>query len=294
MKVGVIGLGTVGSAVLEGLRKYHEVSGYDKKSGKKKDFEKVLQSEVILLCLPTPSALHGQDLTVIENSLKEIFNGGFTGILAIKSTILPGTIHKWTKIWKFGKFVACPEFLSADTAKDDFVKAKTICVGGDLPDCKKVIEAHKGLRITKFVIGSSIQMEMLKYVHNVFLAVKVGACNELYEVCTYLGLEYQGLMNVAADITGWINPRHIKVPGKDNMLGFGGDCFPKDIHAFSEKFKHLDLEIITGTITSNRKRRKQAKKTVNNPIQIVDLNEGKTDASVSRTRRKSRGRKTQS
>jgi hypothetical protein len=51
------------------------------------------------------------------------------------------------------------------------------------------------------------------------------------------------LVNVAADITGWINKRHISVPCK-GKFGYGGDCFPKDIGAFFEAFKHLNLDIV--------------------------------------------------
>ena len=271
MKIGVIGVGTVGSAVLEGFREYHDVIGYDVKKPKYcKNIDKLRDMDMVFLCLPTPTNAGSQDRSTIQRSLVLLQNMKFEGIVVIKSTVIPGICEKFNKNMKLN-IVHCPEFLSAETAVQDFKDQKDIIIGGNTArddykvTMEKVLKAHQPLGVKKAYVGSTTQTEMIKYMHNIFLACKVGICNELYSVCDDLKLEYQPLMDIAAKITGWINPRHISVPHR-GRLGFGGECFPKDIAAFNTEFRHVNLDIIQATIDSNKSRAKRA-----NPKRLREL-----------------------
>ena len=271
MKIGVIGVGTVGNAVLKGFEPHHEVVGYDNKKPKYcKNVDKLKSMDMVFLCLPTPTNANLQDRSTIQRTLILLQNMEFEGIVVIKSTVLPGICEKFNKNMKLN-VVHCPEFLSAETAVQDFKDQKEIIIGGnkERDDYKatmeKVLKAHQPLGVKKAYVGSTTQTEMIKYMHNIFLACKVGICNELYSVCEDLKIEYQPLMDIAASITGWINPRHINVPNR-GMFGFGGECFPKDIAAFNTHFRHVNLDIIQATIDSNNSRAKRA-----NPKRLIDL-----------------------
>ena len=104
------------------------------------------------------------------------------------------------------------------------------------------------------------EAETIKYFHNVFLAVKVATFNELYDASQELKTNYQLCADLACEITGWISPKHVNVPGPDGQFGYGGDCFPKDIKAFLCKYHHLDLDILKAAITSNFNRRRGGSK----------------------------------
>ena len=293
MKIGIIGsLGTVGQACYNGLIKHHEVIGYDLKNkelyeNSEKNYQNLLSSEMVFVCLPTPTNRNGQDLGYIERSLKKLVNNGYKGIVVIKSTVIPGTMDKFKKRYALN-FVHNPEFLSADTANDDFDGQKEIVIGGyDDDSIQKVFDAHKPVGVTKAHVGTPTQSELIKYIHNVFLTVKVGIMNEFYDICIANQCEFQPLANVAADITGWINKKHINVPSK-GKFGYGGDCFPKDIGALYEAFKHLNLDIISGCIESNNRRRRDAKNLLHRPLKTLEVENG-NKRTVRRKRSKRQG-----
>lgn len=285
MKIGIIGsMGCVGQAVLNGLARHHEVVGYDLKNKKVAIYEEVLKTEMIFICLPTPTLRNGQDLAIVERSLRNLNVREYKGIVVIKSTILPGSCEKFKKNFPNLTIVHNPEFLSKKTANKDFENQKEIVLGGwDDNALKEVYKVHKPLGVKRAYSGTPVQSELIKYLHNVFLTVKVGVLNELYDVCAEHGVEFQPLMGIAADITGWINKRHISVPN-DGKFGYGGECFPKDIGALYEKYKFLNLDIINGCIESNGRRRKDAKNLIRKSLNVI---EDKANVSQ-RTNRRSR------
>ena len=72
MKIGIIGLGVVGSAINTGFEKLgHEVLCHDLKlNSTTKD---ILPSEIVFLCVPTPQSDDGScDTTIITSVLKEL------------------------------------------------------------------------------------------------------------------------------------------------------------------------------------------------------------------------------
>ena len=71
---------------------------------------------------------------------------------------------------------------------------------------------------------------LAKYIINSFLATKVVFMNEIKALADKTGINYDTVINmVSSDYR--IGPTHIRVPGPDGNLGFGGGCFPKDVTA---------------------------------------------------------------
>ena len=66
MNIGVIGLGAVGSAVVDGLSKYHFVEGYDIDG--RGSMDQILKTDVVFITVPTDSDNHGSlDTSIVES-----------------------------------------------------------------------------------------------------------------------------------------------------------------------------------------------------------------------------------
>ena len=99
--------------------------------------------------------------------------------------------------------------------------------------------------------------EMAKYMHNVFLALKVTYCNEIREICEHVGIPYDKVRFAALAMNG-IGYGHTSTPGHDGQAGYGGMCFPKDTQAFLNWAfvqQGLQVEAIEASVFGNRRRR---------------------------------------
>jgi UDP-glucose 6-dehydrogenase len=72
---------------------------------------------------------------------------------------------------------------------------------------------------------------MVKYVCNVFYAVKNATWNAFRFACETGGADFDRVRDMAVR-NGFIHPVHTYSPGRDGKRGFGGACLPKDLSAF--------------------------------------------------------------
>lgn len=240
--IGIIGQGFVGTAVNEGLAKHYNIETYDIAKDSTCDSLEELYSKstIIFLCLPTPMERDGScHLGIIEPVLKELNELGKT-IVVVKSTIPPGTTEKWNKKHKNIDIVFNPEFLTEANSIEDFKNQNRIIVGGPRPATTKVARVfRKSFPKVPIIKTGSTYAEMVKYVTNCFLATKVSFANEMYEICEYLDIDYDKVIEYAKhdDRLGY---SHWGVPGPDGDFGYGGHCFPKDIKALISVAMELD------------------------------------------------------
>ena len=86
--------------------------------------------------------------------------------------------------------------------------------------------------------------EMIKYVSNAFLATKISFANEIGNLCKMNGIDsYEVFRGVGMDTR--INPHFFR-----SGIGFGGSCFPKDVHAlisFAES-QEVDTPILKAVL----------------------------------------------
>ena len=77
MKIGIIGVGAVGSANKQGFEHLgHEVLVHDIKLDT--TIRDVLSTEINFLCVPTPSAADGQcDTNILESVIQELDNNSY-------------------------------------------------------------------------------------------------------------------------------------------------------------------------------------------------------------------------
>ena len=236
MKIGVLGVGFVGGT----HAKAFEIAGIEVAKHDIKfqttTLDDLLGCELIFVCLPSPTKNGQQDLTILQTSLEALKDKGFSGVLCVKSTVLPGTVSSLRDRTGL-RLVHCPEFLKERTALQDFFMQKAVLIGGCKDDTSVVAKAYQlqrskmGLEpLVVLEFDSSTTTEMAKYMHNTFLALKVAYANQFKMACDKQGVSYDEV-KMAAVSQGVIGSTHLSVPGPDGKLGFSGTCFPKDVKA---------------------------------------------------------------
>ena len=105
MKIGIIGLGVVGSANKYGFEKVgHEVLVHDIKL--KTNINNIKDSKIVFLCVPTPSNKNGScNTSLVEKTLSDLDKINYEGIICIRSSTEPGFTEKAIK-----KYVLCLNF----------------------------------------------------------------------------------------------------------------------------------------------------------------------------------------
>tara|TARA_B100001248_G_C27394796_1_gene464788 strand:- start:354 stop:1181 length:828 start_codon:yes stop_codon:yes gene_type:complete len=258
ISIGIIGQGFVGNAVFQKFKKFFEIKTYDLDPNKSNSsFDEVCVCDYIFLCLPTPMNNDGScNTSIVESVIKKIDERNET-VLIVKSTIPPGTTDYWNKIFK-SKIVFNPEFLTEKNAVNDYNNQNRIIIGGDAGLIKKIKPIFsKIFPKATIILSLAKEAEMVKYLTNNFLAVKISFANEIYHLCKFMDINFDNVIQVAK-IDNRLGNSHWRVPGHDGDLGFGGHCFPKDINAILSLCKNYGSisNVIEAAVKTNDKVRK--------------------------------------
>ena len=250
MQIGIVGQGYVGTAVKTVFEKHYETNTFDLNGDCTcTDIEDlVAASDIIFVCVPTPMKKDGScDTSIVESVVKDIdetvqcFTNKDHKIVAIKSTIPPGTTNRLNKECKNISVIFNPEFLTEANFIDDFKNQNRIIIGGERPSTTKLRQVYSlAFPKAKIVKTGSITAEMVKYFTNTFLATKVSFANEMYQICGRLGIDYDKVVEYST-YDERLGKSHWAVPGPDGKFGFGGSCFPKDINALIQLGLELDM-----------------------------------------------------
>ena len=191
--------------------------------------EAVASSEFVFLCLPTPQEEDGRAdvdaVLSVVNQIRDVVSPGT--IIVNKSTVPVGTNTTLaTAIGRDDVFVVSnPEFLREGAAVTDFLQPDRIVIGAD--DSKagdRLAQIYESID-APIVRVDPASAETIKYATNSFLATKVSFVNALAAVCEAVGADIDAVTaGLGADTR--IGPRFLQ-PGP----GWGGSCFPKDMHA---------------------------------------------------------------
>jgi UDPglucose 6-dehydrogenase len=202
-------------------------------------------SGVYFVCVPTPMQEDGSaDLSIVESVLEELAAIPGERIAVIKSTVPPGSTESWNEKYNSnGLYVVFnPEFLTEANALNDMRSQNRIILGGPRPQINTVKNVfQRAFPSVPIVKTDSTTAEMVKYVTNCFLAVKVSFANEISQICesldaSGLNVDYDKVVEYAKFDTR-LGSTHWSVPGPvpthegNHVRGFGGHCFPKDINA---------------------------------------------------------------
>jgi GDP-mannose 6-dehydrogenase len=225
----------------------------------------VLETDVSLICVGTPSAPNGsQDQTAMLRLAHDLGAAmrekPVTHVFVFRSTLVPGTVEDVLRPIieaESGKkdgvdFHVCfqPEFLREGTSIRDYDKPPFTVVGANAPEPAAKLRELFGHLPGEFHVTSIRAAEMAKYTCNNFHALKITFANETARLCEALGVDPFEVMDlVCKDRQLNISPAYLK-PG----FAFGGSCLPKDLRATIHLAKTHDVELPmqAAITTSNR------------------------------------------
>ncbi len=242
--------------------------------------EGLKDAEFVFIAVGTPSGVDGEaDLQYVAAAARSIADHIHEGLIIInKSTVPVGTGDWVADIVReqnpdAGDFsvVSCPEFLREGSAIGDFMEPHRIVVGSlDAEAADKVAQLHLPLR-APIVVTDLRTAEMIKYASNAFLATKISFINEIANICEDLGADVMEVSN-GMGFDSRIGPAFLNAG-----IGYGGSCFPKDVHALTymaeKSGRHPQL--LHSVMDINADRRVMAVEQVKSMLESEDLS-GKT------------------
>ncbi len=234
--------------------------------------EAVKKSDLCFVCVGTPSKKDGSvDLTYVEQAAKEIGESLKSldkyYYVVYRSTIPPTTsqeliiptLEKYSnkKYQKDFGYAFNPEFLREGSAIYDFFNPpKTVIGTTDEKTAQELLEIYKSMPNEKIVIPF-VEAEMVKYVDNIWHAIKVDFANEIGYAAKQFGADGRLVMDVfCKDRKLNISPTYLK-PG----FAFGGSCLPKDVKGLLSLIKKKNIEepLLESVLPSNYSHIKKAK-----------------------------------
>ena len=297
MNVSVIGLGYVGTVALACLaRDGHTVIGVDVDPGKLAMIAEgktpvveegtvellkqvaasgrvrvsadvrtaVLDSDITLICVGTPSASNGsQDRGALLRVTTElglaIKDKAAPHVVVFRSTMVPGTVEdvlapimeEQSGTKEGVDFHVCfqPEFLREGSSIKDYDHPPFTIVGARAEFPVEQVRRLVGHLPCEFIVTSVRAAEMVKYCCNNFHALKITFANETARLCHALGIDpFQVMSLVVKDTHLNISPAYLK-PG----FAFGGSCLPKDLRATMHlaRTHDVDLPMLGAILSSN-------------------------------------------
>lgn len=249
MKIGIIGVGVVGSAIKEGFERLdHEVLVHDIKLNT--SFKDVLSAELIYICLPTNSKEDGScNVDIIIETLDRLSDYNYEGQVAIKSTIVPGTYDKLTTFFDKERLCLVPEFLREKHALKDFTEKHNVLVIGSTNETAidLVIESH-GHYPLEIKVLTPQECEFVKYFSNSFKAYKTVFANSFGRLCDKHNVDYSKVLDVyrAESVNETAYLSYFKE-------GFGGMCLPKDVKAINKLTEDTNISTFDFILNENNK-----------------------------------------
>ena len=240
MHVGIVGLGVVGTANRVGFQQLkHNVKCHDIRFNTTIDIVK--DTELVCVCVPTPSSINGScDTTIVKSVIIDLHNLNYKGVIAIRSSTIPGFTQSMINLFPDLKICFVPEFIRERHAVEDFTQDHKILVIGteDQQSFETVRKAHghypwyvKQLKPT--------EAEICKYYMNIYAATRIVYSNIVYEVAQKFDCDYKEIKDAYVK-TGRHADMYLDVDPK--MRGYGGACLPKDMKAWIRLLKDLGLD----------------------------------------------------
>lgn len=242
--VGFIGQGFIGKNMADDfVARGYNIVRYDNESYRANK-NLIKTCDFVFIAVPTPSTPQGFDDHIVWEVIK-LVGDGRTAI--IKSTIKIGTTDKLQKKYPRKFIIHSPEFLTEKNAVRDTKYPPRNIIGFTKKSKQRAAAVLKMLPSAphNFLVGSR-EAELVKYMGNNFLFLKVIFANVVYNLARRMKVDYE----VVADIVGHdtrIGKSHLAIshqsgPKTKIGRGAGGHCFIKDMSAFVEMFKEAHLK----------------------------------------------------
>ncbi|MEE9166834.1 MAG: nucleotide sugar dehydrogenase [Candidatus Neomarinimicrobiota bacterium] len=216
--------------------------------------EAVLESELALIFVPTPSNSEGGFSTeYVVNACQDI--GRAIGrkdtyqLVVLCSTVLPGaTQNEVLPALENASGKRCgqdfglcysPEFIALGSVIDDFLNPDIMLIGesdsraGDILEdfYSRVYTSRPVVRRMNFV-----NAELTKIAVNTYLTTKISFANMLADICERLPAGNVDAVTNALGMDSRIGPKYLK-----GATGYGGPCFPRDNRAMVNFIRSIGL-----------------------------------------------------
>lgn len=230
MRIGIVGHGLVGSALVRYFSQGHQISIYDKFQQSyclTEQKDSVNSCDLVFICVPTPTRTDGRtcDVSAVEESVRWVVRP-----MCIRSTIPPGTVDRL--MYETDKEISfSPEYIGEQPGHPwrEEGACGFVIVGGEAALCDLVTSAYRAIAGSdlKYLHSTARTAELCKYMENAFLATKVAFVNQFYDIASALQVDFSDLLDL------WLaDPRigssHTVVTAE---RGFRGRCLPKDLTA---------------------------------------------------------------
>ena len=224
----------------------------------------VLGSDVSLISVATPSnPNYTPNLTAVDGVIRSIGTaiGRKSGhhTIVLRSTVPPGTTEDrilpileaaaGRRVGDRLSLVFNPEFLREGSSVKDFHQPPQTVVGSLDDAGYEVMERMYAGLPGAFVRTSCKDAESVKYLCNVFHALKIVFANEAGAVLKACGLDSREVLRIFCQDTQLnISPAYLR-PG----FAFGGSCLPKEVKGFLTLAREKDIPIpaLQGLLDSN-------------------------------------------
>ena len=210
-------------------------------------------TDIVFICVQTPNNLetNSVDTKFLESAILEISkleNQEIT--ITIKSTIPPYEIENVCKNVGYDKNLLTfnPEFLREGSAVSDFFNPDRIVIGGlnsqKIDKLKKLYEGYDA----EFVITDPISSQLIKYLANTYLPLRLSFVNEATRLSDYSGANLTDVLR-GVGLDSRIGSHYFRP-----SPSWGGSCFPKDLVEVNNFYNQdeLTLPLISNIIGSNK------------------------------------------
>lgn len=250
MKIGIIGVGAVGSAIAKGFEELgHELILHDIKF--ETNIKDQKKADIIFVCVPTDQNKDGSiNLNHVFSVVEELNKLKIASLICIKSTVLPGTTNSLIEKYSRLKICFVPEFLRERCAYEDFkFNHDLLLIGTTNKDYALIVQKAHGDLPKKVKITGEKEAELVKYFSNTFNAARIVFANFYYEICQKLDANYDEVLKNYLE-------RDVSIKDylscNEKLRGYGGMCLPKDVRAINYFRKKLGIDLnILETIDSD-------------------------------------------
>ena len=224
-KVGVIGLGAVGTVVRTIMSHWFECVGYDIHG--QHSWSDVIRTDALLICVPTPeNEVDGRlDCRAVDEVLSRLARDDYRGLTIIKSTVGVGYMEHATASYPKLRLVYMPEFLRERSALTWFASPDRLVVSGAPDDVEEALSYFHWVEEATILKMDYRSAEIGKLAHNAYIATKVSFTNEIENICSEAGGNPQSVMSII-----WADRRVKSREHLKPLVGpYGGKCVPKDL-----------------------------------------------------------------
>ncbi len=220
MQVKIYGLGWVGNSV---RRLFPSAWIHDPFLG----YINGRTADVAFICVPTPLDGGKLDTRIVERVIDECRED----LIILRSTVMPGTCDRFPH----KRIVYQPEYLGETVAHPlfDETKAPFLILGGCPEDRRKAIELYQTVYNANIRIRqvTNYEAEIIKLTENRAIAFKVAQCQELYDVCSLAGVDYNTIREAVYGDDPRFNLFWTFV--YNDRRGFNSKCIPKDVYGWA-------------------------------------------------------------